>query len=367
MTSFHPYPYLFPELKGETRTRCTPGTRGLLALTCKEEYGCWDTTVRPVRLILALAREASSVGDGNRLLFKTIKSATFEADPTHKWTTHDQLHNLTHLAIKTLNLDLFTYLLDATKNARIKTKQRVCPTCLQLVTLCAREPRIAEAAAAVYTQDTTTSSNFPPYLRAANILTVQAIRHNNVTLLQWLNSRALLATDFDIEWDRDKTLPAIRLGSDEPALNWWDAFLYLHTLKLEEKAFFPLYAAFLRSMVIRQWDMAKIIGFLTDTLIPKFYLGAPRGGAHGMLRYFSPDLFVMAVKHKNMAVLKHTWPIVSTGVPINCIRALRYLNNCDDAECTLGRFLHLRGHLLHGLMDVPQSVRDYVTRVGAFT
>ncbi len=362
--TFHPYPQLFPELKGETRTRCTPGTRCLLGLTCKDEYACWDKWTS-IRLVLALAWETSSAVDGNRLLFKTIKSPTFEADPAHKWTPTNNLHVMTHAAIKRFNQDLVEYLLDTTKNACVRTKQRVCPICLQLsVAFYAPGPRIVQAAVVAYTQD------FPDIrlsLRAPNILTVQAIRQNNVPLLKWLNFHALLATDFDIEWDRDKALPAIRLASDEPALDWWDAFLYLHSLKLEEKAFFPLYAAFLASMVIRQWDIARITAFLVNKLIPEFYPGPSRGGAPGMLRYFAPDLFTAAIKHKNLDVLQYAWPIVSANSPIQFIRALRYLNTGDDAECTLGRCLHLHTHLVLGLVDVPQEVVDYVKRVGAFT
>lgn len=249
---FPHYEFLFVELRTEVRGHCIPSARCMLALTCKAEHVIAvdrGILTHPHSLLFALAEDGE-----NKLIYQTLSSPAFQEDPYKQWKSGmPYFHDLKHIAIRTCNSGLVQWLMHDDTYHRFDLQS--CSDCLKL---------------AMRTRNTTLIAIIPvPHLHTpvesyANILTVEAIRMNDVKLLEWLSRIGQLEEYPELLWD----LPALEGGDSlSMALDWWDAFVYMFSRTG------VLYTRFIyalcESMVARQWTFSQMKTFMTEHIQPK--------------------------------------------------------------------------------------------------
>jgi len=348
MNTFHPFPELFDELRQEVLTRCTRGSRALLGLTCKREH--------------ALALQDAILGNGHNLLFALVTSNTDEDSallqktlgsprfaPVPRVPGGFRLHDLIHFAIRGEQGALVRWFMKDCPN-RCGISTATCPECLQVGALTLNYDLIFYLAQVHVSQRSSIAKK--DYTYPAHILTVEALRMNSRSLLQWLERNDLFEPCFVLDWDRYLYR---RRGEEFPvsnALDWYRWYLTIHG-QCDASTRHGVRRALFECMVARQWTMAEInTSTLWETTLPRVSV---EGGV-------ALDLFTLGMRFKNANVIETTWKILEQEpTSEDFFDALVVLSQYDDEEQTWGQRL-LKLAML-GKMAVSLCSIDYLMRI----
>ncbi len=344
------YPILFPELKGEVRSQCARGARMMLALTCKDEHAAGrDMLTDPHMLMFALAEDGE-----NRLFRQSL------CRPTFRWVSDSICctpHELFHIAIRTHNSKLLHMLHCAHHVFEWKT----CSQCARLATTHSRNFRFIKQLAAIYTKEWDPNGGRV----ASNIITVEALRMNNVRLLSQLERPGTLCleSDFLLAWTGpfDDVIPFNALGCMD-ALTW----MYQ---RVDPGVFHQVHIVLFENMVSQQWSFDRIVTFIMEEMHKKLGFGQPEFTHEDFLEYCSPHLCELAVRSKNMPILDATWAVLYCPERGRVSKHLGFilnsLSNNDDADFTCGRRLHVNHSMVPIGVEVSFKTFSYLNKLSS--
>jgi len=343
MNTFHPFPELFDELRQEVLTRCTRGSRALLGLTCKREH--------------ALALQDAILGNGHNLLFALVTSNTDEDcallqrtlgsprfTPVPRVPGGFRLHELLHFAIRSQQEKLVHWFIEDCPD-RCGISTATCPECLQVGALTLNYDLIFYLAQ-IHCPQGPPLNGPAAYDYPAHILTVEALRMNNRTLLAWLELHNLFASCFVLDWDRYLYR---RRGEEFPvsnALDWYRWYLTIHH-PCDASTRHGVHRALFECMVARQWTMREI---------RVYTVWAPPPEEAAL------DLFTFGMRFKNANVIETAWKILEQEpTSEDFFDALVVLSQYDDEEQTWGQ--RLLKPTMMGKMAVSLCSIDYLMRI----
>ncbi len=313
---FHVFYELFDELQAEVRVRFTPGSRALLGLTCRGEYALaltQESLGEKHNLLFALVE--SNTREDRRLLRRTLRSSKFRAQRTK--LDDPKLHDLKHVAIRTEQARLVRWLM---KDSHGLFEQNTCHECVRLGAHTLNYHLILFLAETHSPRVVIYFEGCGPSDRASTILTVEALRVNNVFLLKWLRQESLFDADFDLEWDR---FVYEHRGEPYPvstALDWYKTYLRIHT-RCTEKTQYMVVKSVMECMVSRQWTITAICQWFDATEVPELWT----------LR-----LFYLGMRFNNESVIQATWNLLSVAGNAQFSDAINFLVQIDDEEQSWG-------------------------------
>ena len=203
---FHSYPALYPELKGEVRSRCMPSALSMLAMTCHQEYDAAGEHARQ-DLYLRLA------ADGNLMLLKRGLSSPFFKSIHLTYGMHD----IKHAALQTGHAHVAEWLF---RDPLGLSEWKCCTKCIELM--------IQSRCYATLLEDWVIQYDSESYHEesACHVAITEAILANDVSALTWLQDHMSPCMDAVFTSTYFRRLPSVksrRLTQCNAALEWMES------------------------------------------------------------------------------------------------------------------------------------------------
>jgi len=344
-------------MQGEVRSQCTASARGMLAMTCKSEHADAAPRLHSHALLFALAQDKET-----RLVIRALSSPKFTLN--RETSNNPPFHDIKHIAIRTKNGPLIRFLVSSAGHMHFEW--RLCFQCLQCAMQSCNKSFITMLAKIYRTEE----DNGDALESSANVLTVEAIRMNNVDLLKHLNTIEFLKHAFIINWNEYYDDGLIDPWSI--ALDWWDALVYMGNHDdCPEWQHSLIHKMLVNSMVSRQWTLDQMGSFFVDRIIPELGWGDviedddSLDAKSAFFNHYSLRLFITAIAYKNMPIIDGIWTILArtTGALHPYYHdALNHLSLHDDTNGTLGRRL-LRPVHVAGVLGITSATQVYIDRI----
>lgn len=312
-----PYNEFFPELQAEVRAHCSSGARALLGLTCKSEYALATATPTSVlylshALLFALARDPESV----ILFLRTWNSPQFNVyNKKGLLLKSPMFHDLKHVAIASGDFDLRLFVICADR-----FEHPLCDTCVQ----CAAQTR-CHFFISCYCSYAMNRMEVSEHESFKNILTVEALRMQDLSLLKWLWKKNLFPSALFIAWDiQEDTEVGLESRTTKmkmDVMNWFPLLWQIDpSIDYPAKSLRIICVALLQGLVARQWTLEKIKTFVKEQVpVAMFERDDDSSDEEEeeidveneiLVGRYPLCLFEASLEYRNRSVMLATWPII---------------------------------------------------------